>query len=240
MKKLILSLFMAVTASVAMAQPAAGTFSIIPRVGVSIANLPNDQIYTADGLLSGVGKAMSPHNKAGFMGGLDVDYQFTDNLSVSLGALYVQQGCRYDNNSDVEKDAAGNTVKGSGFSNISTQLHYIQVPLMLNCYIAQDFAVKVGVQLGFPVSGKTKYDEAKYVKDDDGNMVPGKPERTEVNLNSTLSKVTFSVPVGLSYEFANVILDARYNIGFTKYQNVKDMDSKNKVFMFSAAYRFRL
>lgn len=53
-----------------------------------------------------------------------------------------------------------------------------------------------------------------------------------------LKKVDFAIPVGISYEYMNVILDARYNIGLTKvYDNI---DGKNSVFTFSAGYRFSL
>ena len=53
-------------------------------------------------------------------------------------------------------------------------------------------------------------------------------------------KVNVSIPVGLSYEYMNVILDARYHIGLTKVNKVDGRDSKNKVFTFTVGYRFAL
>ena len=55
-------------------------------------------------------------------------------------------------------------------------------------------------------------------------------------------KVDFSIPVGISFEYMNVIIDARYNIGLTNVQkDFLDLKPvKNRVFMFSAAYRFQL
>ena len=48
----------------------------------------------------------------------------------------------------------------------------------------------------------------------------------------------FSIPVGLSYEFNNVVLDARYNFGVT---SVADGgDAKNSVFQFTLGYKFAL
>ena len=56
-----------------------------------------------------------------------------------------------------------------------------------------------------------------------------------------MKKVNFSIPVGFSYEFANVVLDARYNIGLTPIQQVLDYKGpKNKVFTVSVGYRFTL
>lgn len=236
MKKLFLSVAALAAAATATAQqPKAGTISIIPRIGVSLANLPGDQIY-----INGDLPPLSPRYKAGFLGGVDVDWQFMPNMSVMVGAQYVQQGCRYENNA-IETDLSGNVVSGSGYSGWSTQLHYINVPVMLNAYIGTGFALKAGVQIGFPVSGKMKFNEMEYVKDKDGNYTYEKPVERNVSLNSSLTKVTLSVPVGVSYEFSNVIIDARYNIGLTKFQDIKNFDSsKNRVFTFSAAYRFEL
>ncbi|MBR4454439.1 MAG: outer membrane beta-barrel protein [Bacteroidales bacterium] len=48
----------------------------------------------------------------------------------------------------------------------------------------------------------------------------------------------FSVPVGLSYEYKNFVLDGRYNIGVTKI--VDGDDSKNRVFQITLGYKFKL
>ena len=48
----------------------------------------------------------------------------------------------------------------------------------------------------------------------------------------------FSVPVGISYEYANFQLDARYNIGCTKV--FKGTDEKNSVFQVTLGYKFDL
>lgn len=235
MKKLFALAVFAMMACAAMAQPAVGTFSVIPRIGVSVTNLPGDEIWFAADQYP-----VTSRNKAGFMGGVDFDYQFMPNFSVMLGAQYVQQGCRYDNSVE-EKDLSGHVVGGSGFSDWSTQLHYLNVPLMLNGYIGPGFALKAGVQLGFPLSGKMKYTDVEYVKNDEGQVTSEKHTPQTVDLKGTFTKVNVSIPVGLSYEFANVILDARYNICLTRYQNIKGFESpKNKVFTFSAAYRFAL
>ena len=50
--------------------------------------------------------------------------------------------------------------------------------------------------------------------------------------------VDFSIPVGLSYEYSNVVLDARYNWGLTK--TYEGVDSKNSVFQITLGYKFDL
>ena len=80
MKKTILSVVAFALSLSAMAQhPEVGTFSIIPRIGVSIANLGNDAIvaYTSDRE-----NTFSSRYRTGFAGGVDLDYQFMRNLSV--------------------------------------------------------------------------------------------------------------------------------------------------------------
>ena len=47
-----------------------------------------------------------------------------------------------------------------------------------------------------------------------------------------------SIPLGLSYEYMNVVVDARYNWGLTKIHNLTD--SKNSFFTFTVGYKFEL
>lgn len=224
------------SSAVAMAQhPAQGTISLIPRVGVSMASLAGEKIY-----IDASNMPMSSRYKTGFMGGVDLDYQMLDNLSISLGAYYAQQGCNYRNNS-VETKGPGNTVSGTGYSDWSTNLDYLNVPLMLNVYVAPGVAVKAGLQVGFALSGKMKYTTTDYTKTPEGEYKSEKPRDVDIDMDKTLNKVNFSIPVGFSYEFSNVILDARYNIGLTSFQNIDGFESsKNRVFTISAGYRFAL
>lgn len=234
-KKSVLLLAFA-SSAVAMAQhPAQGTISLIPRVGVSMASLAGEKIC-----IDASNMPMSSRYKTGFMGGVDLDYQMLDNLSISLGAYYAQQGCNYRNNS-VETKGPGNTVSGTGYSDWSTNLDYLNVPLMLNVYVAPGVAVKAGLQVGFALSGKMKYTTTDYTKTPEGEYKSEKPKDEYIDLDKTLNKVNFSIPVGFSYEFSNVILDARYNIGLTSFQNIDGFESsKNRVFTISAGYRFAL
>ena len=73
-----------------MAQPRQGTFSIIPRVGVNIANMSKADITfeTIDKDGNTVDRTIDARWKAGFAGGLDLQYQFHDILAASIGAYY--------------------------------------------------------------------------------------------------------------------------------------------------------
>lgn len=68
---------------------------------------------------------------------------------------------------------------------------YLAIPVLANFYVANGFAIKAGVQPAFLLSSKIGSDDIK-----DG-----------------INSFDFTIPVGLSYEFSNIVLDARYNIG---------------------------
>ena len=85
-----------------------GKFSVIPRVGVAIANLSDNSIY----LPTENNREVKSKSKAGFLGGLDVEYRATDYLGVSLGAYYARQGARWgDYEMAVNGDTGNNGIK---------------------------------------------------------------------------------------------------------------------------------
>ena len=91
-----------------------------------------------------------------------------------------------------------------------TNLAYINVPVMANVYVVPGLAVKLGVQPAFAV-------------DKDGTDAKG---------------FDLAIPVGLSYEFSNVVIDGRYNWGVTKVFDKPD--AKNSVFQVTLGYKFDL
>lgn len=116
----------------------------------------------------------------------------------------------------------GNKAKENGVT-LTTKLDYINIPILANVYVTKGLAVKLGVQPAFNVSDKQKLSGGK-----------ASVEAEDVGAES----FDFSIPVGLSYEFNNVVIDARYNFGVT---NIVDGgDSKNSVFQFTLGYKFAL
>lgn len=215
-----------------------GKFSVKPRVGVAIANLSDNSIY----LPTENNREVKSKSKAGFLGGLDVEYRATDYLGVSLGAYYVRQGARWgDYEMAVQGDAGNNGIKKyTGVKDHRLNLDYVQVPLMLKAYVAPQFAIMAGAQVGFLCGdGKMLSEETDLEKDSKTGSTLYKESR-DVESTYAAKKVNVSVPVGLSYEYMNVILDARYHIGLTKVNKTDAGDSKNKVFTFTVGYRFAL
>lgn len=200
MKKFLASALMLLAASTAtFAQHAVGSFTLQPKVGMNVASLTKSDNYDS---------------RIGLAAGVEGEYQVSDIFSLSLGAIYSQQGNKIDK-----------TIAGQSFK-YTNKLDYVNVPVMANVYVVPGLAVKLGVQPGFNVNSK-----GKAV----ANTVIGSTDKT-VELDA--KSVDFSIPVGLSYEYKGVVLDARYNWGLTKVWD--GSDSKNSVFQITLGYKFDL
>lgn len=152
--------------------------------------------------------------RVGVVAGVEGEYQASDIISVSAGVLYSMQGYKYEYNSGIQNYKSTN------------KLDYINVPIMANVYVTKGLAVKLGVQPGFKVSGS---------KNSELNTIFGSFGGTH---DVKAKSVDFSIPVGLSYEYNNFQLDARYNWGLTKaFENGK---AKNSVFQITLGYKFDL
>ena len=138
----------------------------------------------------------------------------------------------------------------SGAHNIHLNLDYINVPLMAHLYLADGLSFNSGVQVGFLVGAKsyqelTGYTETPNVQTGEVTRVYDKlPNGTELNgyeqkdnVKSAYKKVALSIPIGISYEYMNVVLDARYNVGLTK---ANEFGSKDRTFLFTVGYKFDL
>lgn len=108
---------------------------------------------------------------------------------------------------------------------VTTKLDYINVPILANVYVAKGFAVKLGLQPSFKVNYKFSVD---------GDSFDGEKWGPKAN------GVDLSIPVGVSYEYQNFVLDGRYNFGVTKAFDSKAEKSKNSVFQITLGYKFDL
>ena len=240
MKKNIITIVMLLLATLgAMAQESTespvGKFSVIPRIGVVLSNWSNNKVYTADDNA----EAIKSKYQAGFLGGVDVEYRATEQVGVSLGAYYAKQGFRWPS-MQTESKKDGQTVL-TGTNNQHVDLNYIQVPLLVKGYVTRQLAMMVGVQVGFLCGdGKYKGESSEVIIDKEGNSTYS--EKEPINEAWPAKKVDVSIPIGVSYEYQNVILDARYNLGLSKVDKVANMPSQSKTnaFTLSVGYRFTL
>jgi len=92
------------------------------------------------------------------------------------------------------------------------KMDYLNIPILANYYLFKGLAIKAGIQPGFKIHD---------------------------NISSSMThSFDLSIPVGLSYEYKNVCLDARYNYGLTNFE--KGYNQKNSVFQITLGYKFGL
>ncbi len=96
---------------------------------------------------------------------------------------------------------------------------FVNVPLLVNVYLLKNFAVKIGLQPAFNVNGKYK--------------IEGGTDDYETDLD--MKTMDLSIPIGVSYEFDNLVVDARYNWGLTKIIDYSDY--RNSVFQITLGYK---
>lgn len=235
MKRIFMMLFVALVTMAGWAQAPVGTFSVIPKVGMTWAKLTN--FDWAARLTKGTAHYSSSQEsarlKAGVLAGAEVEYQATDRVSATIGAFYALQGLYVPDY--IVDDPEGAT----GVEDMHLDLHYINVPVMLQCYVFQGFAVKAGVQAGFLVSNRMKCESTRFEKGEPGEMKAVTSENVD-NEWDTLRSFDLSIPVGFSYEYEHVVIDARYNIGMSKVFKDDSFDSRNSVIDLSVGYKFDL
>jgi opacity protein-like surface antigen len=152
--------------------------------------------------------------RLGLAVGAELEYQVTDMVSIAAGALYSMQGCKS------EGSLWGFTGKST------TKLDYLNVPIVANVYVVPGLAVKLGLQPGFNLSAKSKLE----------GSIAGYSGESERDID--VESFDLSLPIGLSYEFQNFVIDGRYNFGLTK--TFKDADPKQSVFQITLGYKFAL
>ena len=204
----------------AQAQPRQGHFSVIPRIGVNFANITNNEVVVD---LSQQSNTLKSRVKPGLLASVDVEYQATDLLFASLGLQYSMQDELME-----------------GFSDWHTNLGYLNVPLLVGCRITDGFSVKAGVQLGMLLNAKNYMSTTDIIPQEGGGREQGKAVEQTTDLYDSCKKVDISIPLAVSYEFENVILDARYNIGLSRIYDLDLLKSRNSVIQLTVGYRFQL
>ncbi len=237
MKRFLFFLVFALTASVADAQSPVGTWSIIPRVGVSLAKLSGDEIDMAAG---GANVSKSQY-RAGFTGGADVMCQVSRGVGLSLGVFYTQRGTDYK---DCEYQSSSAPIIYTAFHDSYQRMSDIDVPLMAHLYLTTGLSVGVGLQASFLVDDKFHYEMQSYVFDPETGARQWEPNTEgDYDLKHAMHTARFSVPVGLSYEYQQVVLEARYAFPLSKVYKKKDYgsdDVRNRCFTVTVGYKFDL
>lgn len=238
MKKL-LALAALVSLSIGVkAQNPVGKFSLRPMAGVNISTLANGEfdIYKT---------------KVGFTGGLEMEYGVNRWLGASAGLVYSQQGAKVDGALSMLYNEEQYMYYTITKMNGKLKCDYLNIPVMANIYIPsiKGLAIKAGVQLGILVNDQISLETITVVDREFQSQSPeilsndGYPIVTsQYTTQSDICKsVDFGIPVGLSYEYKNITLDARYYFGLTKIDKTENPDNaRNRYLSITLGYRFGL
>lgn len=212
MKRTLLIFAILCMATGVSAQQETGTWSVTPRVGVNSSTLSVEDVYHDDG--NGDMVAASAKHKWGLTAGVEGQYQAWQQLGISFGVMYSNEGYDFGKVADVGE--------------WKQSLHFLSIPVLANFYIEPDLlpglALKAGVQVGYLLQGK----ETLY-------------GITATNTDA-FHRVNVSIPAGISYEYRHFVADLRYNIGVTNLCRSSALDEtwRTGSLWLTLGYRFGL
>ena len=210
------------------AQPEAGTFSLIPKAGISSASLTNVPVILVEDPDITIKRSFFP----GFYVGADFDYQVSDRMAVSAGLGYSFQGCTW-------RDYESPKVEIRDFK---IKLGYLHLPLTASFYAFDDFAIHTGFQFSYLTHAKMQgsiYDHTFF-----DPLKDKTPAKIDEDIHDNLHHLDVSIPIAVSYEFDNnLIISAQYNVGITKINKKSFLvteDMRNRAVMLTVGYKFAL
>lgn len=197
-------------------QPQAGKFSLTPRIGVNWSKTTDNQYWGVIPEISKeeLAKVRDTDRKVGIVVGLDADYMFTKWFGGTLGVTYSNEGFKK--------------------YKITQDLNYLNISVLANIYTFKGLALKSGIQYGILLGA---HNDVKYRE--------ATKETLDYDLNDNkrdYRKENWSIPIAVSYEYKNIVLDLRYNIGIKKniYSYKVDDDYKTKSLWLTLGYKFVL
>lgn len=232
MNKRIFSLLSTLCMSVTiLAQRDAGDWTFTPKVGVSLSKFTND--YIVSDLSTGGSEKIWASYKEGLTVGVDAEYFVHEHAGISAGLYYMNMGLRYKDHMQE------NATEGWGLSGMRTTMAFVQVPVMAGLYLNNGLGLKVGVQMGRQLNAKHKEEIESWTIDEDGNREHQSSLTNEDDIpNELKQKFYFGLPVAISYEYQNVVLEARYVKSLTHPLKAEVYnDSHHSTFVFTVGYR---
>jgi hypothetical protein len=112
------------------------------------------------------------------------------------------------------------------------------MPLTASINIARGLSIKAGVQPGYLLNARYMEKTVTTAYEKDGSWKIVSANEIDEPATDTFRRFALSIPVGLSYEIRDIIIDARYVIGVTS--NSEYFSTRNSGFLFTVGYGFDL
>jgi hypothetical protein len=202
MKKFFAVASLALASFSGFAQNEVGSLFVTPKIGLSAANMSTFE---------------KSDYRVGLAAGAELGYQVLPDFSVSIAAMYSQQG----------------TKAHTEWSDGTIKLDYLNLPMMANYYWDHGITLKVGLEAGINLSAKGTVKIANNSNEVNLNHAPMDTQENRINVKS----VVVALPVGISYEKNNCVFDLRYNIGLTEALAFNTKRSTNYVFQLTFGYK---
>lgn len=160
-------------------------------------------------------------SKVGFQAGAFAEIKISEKLAIQPELLYSTQGATFKS---INVNVGGVDYSVDGKFDFA----YLNIPVMLKYYVAKNFSLEAGPQIGFLTS-------AKLVVEVQGTS-------TEQDFKSNLESIDFGLNLGAGYDFTKqVSAGFRYNLGLAniaKAQPGDDSKVRNSVVSISLGYKF--
>ena len=192
-----------------------GQWSVIPHVGINSSNMSGQEVYFLS-LYENGSQSVGVVNNAVVEPSRKIGFVAGAEVEYRyMQPLSTAVGVWYSREGFRYKDVGDDA---------HTNVDLLNFSAVENFYVADGLAIKAGLQLGCLLGVKYYYDS--YTED----------------AGNSYKKLNLSIPVGLSYEYRNVVLDARYNIGLTNLCDINLVTEKWRTnsFWLTLGYRFTL
>jgi opacity protein-like surface antigen len=194
---------------------------VVTLLGLGNANAQEVKLGAKLGLnLSSLRSDMDFDSKIGFNLGVFAEINLSDKLIFQPELLYSTQGASFEQSFD------SNSFK------VTNSVDYLNIPLILKYGVTDKLFLEFGPQLGFLLSGESKYEET----------FGGETTSETEDIKEFTNSIDFGLNFGVSFDIAeNIMIAARYNLGLSNIIDEEDSDDEklqNSVFSLSLGYRF--
>ena len=237
MKRIILSLFALVATGAATAQEEEySRWSVTPKAGLTVATVVGDD-------------AQENSSSMAWAAGLEASLRPGRLLSFDFGLFYTRDR--------IKEEGQINYPNGNQFNFTASHFRLVterlDMPLLLGLHVMPGLTLKAGMQPSLLMSATSKYHfagfyvepplNAIYTDADLANLPKIPVDRDEkAGIKSQMYDFDICIPIGASYEWHNIVFDARYHFGLLSI--AKDGDKKQDVnrryLLLTLGYRFNL
>lgn len=156
--------------------------------------------------------------RLGWTAGAEVGYRLNQPLGLLLGIAYTQQGCTLDKTNRVRWNGVASVYEADEDFHLSTS--YVSVPLLAEVRVAKGLALKAGLEASILLRAKETYNvmvgKIPLIDPDvDLYRTEYLPEEWTADWKPQMNGVDLAIPVGLAYEYAGVVVEARYHMGLS-------------------------